>query len=134
MRVSRFSAALLFSAALMASCSGTRSGGGAAWIGNQNELTIVQIRESGAQDALEAVQRLRPLWLRTRSPSSVNAPNTVLVYLNDTRLGGIDALRGYPLEGITKLNYLTASEAANKLLGTGTTVVDGAIIISTRKQ
>ena len=119
--------ATLFSGA----CSGRTQAG--SRVSNQNELTVDQIRESGARDALEAVQRLRPLWLRTRGQSSINAPNTILVYQNETRLGSIDALRGYPIDGIAKLTYLTASEAANKLLGTGSTVVEGAIVISTRQ-
>jgi len=117
-------------ALLSTACSSKTPGTGT--VSNQNELTIEHIRESGARDAFDAVQRLRPLWLRTRSPSSINAPNTILVYQNETRLGGIEALRGYPIEGIAKITYLTASEAANKLLGTGTMVVDGAIVISTR--
>jgi hypothetical protein len=116
-----------------AACSSSRSAGSAA-VSPQNELTLEQIRNSGGNDALEVVQRLRPLWLRTRSQSSINGPNTILVYMNETRLGGVEALRGYPLEAITKITYLTASEAANKLMGTGTTVVDGAIVLSTRKQ
>ena len=121
-----------FAIVVFAGCS---SGGqpGQRRVSNQNELTIEQIREVGAQDAYEAVQRLRPLWLRTRSPSSVNSPNSILVYADNVRLGGLDALRGYPLDAIKKINYLTASEATNRLPGAGSIVVDGAIVISTRQ-
>jgi hypothetical protein len=118
---------------LVAAVGCSARGGGQATTTSQNELTSDQIRASGGVDAWEVIQRTRPLWLRTRSASSVNAPNTVLVYQNDTRLGGIDALRGYPLDAIVKITYLSASEAANKLPGTGSTVVDGAIVIHTRR-
>jgi hypothetical protein len=134
MRTYVIAAALMLTACFSLSCSSGRSATQGPSLGNQNELTLEQIRASDARDALEAVERLRPLWLRTRSPSSVNAPNTILVYLNDTRLGGIAALRGYPLEGITGMTYLSASEAANKLSRVGTAVVDGAIVLSTRRQ
>ena len=125
--------AVIVAATLFGVACSSRSQPGASRVSAQNELTIEQIRESGARDAFEAVQRLRPLWLRSRGQTSVNSANTILVYQNATRLGGIDALRGYPVEGITKIKYLTASEAANILLGTGTTVVEGAIVISTRQ-
>ena len=131
--VVRLMLAVMFAALALAGCSSGRQPG-ARPVTNQNELTIEQIRESGAHDAYEAIQRLRPLWLRTRSPSSVNSPNTILVYVNNVRLGGIEALRGYPLDAITKLEYLTASEATNRLPGTGSTVVEGAIVIATRQQ
>ena len=123
---------VMLSVAALAACSSAAQGG--RQVTNQNELTIEQIRDSGARDALEAVERLRPLWLRTRSQSSVNAPNTILVYVNTVRLGGLDALRGYPLDAVTKISFLTASEATNRLPGAGSSVVDGAIVISTRQQ
>ena len=127
--------ALAVSAGLFsASCASSRTGTKDPAVSMQNELSIEQIRASGSVDALEAVQRLRPLWLRTRAPSSVSGPNEILVYQNSTRLGGLEALRGYPLDGITKIRYLTASEAANRLPGTGSTVVEGAIVISTRPE
>jgi hypothetical protein len=136
MRTSKsFAAAIALSAALFSvSCSSAPSTGSSSpSVGDPNYLTIEQIRATDARDALEAVERLRPLWLRIRGQSSINGTNTILVYLNETRLGGIDVLRGYPLEAITSIKYLSASEAANKLMGTSTTVVEGAIVLSTRK-
>jgi hypothetical protein len=120
-------------AALLSVACSSRTQGGGSRVSSQNELTIHQIRESGARDALEAVQRLRPLWLKTRNPTTINAPNTILVYENDTRLGGIDALRGYPIDAIAGLKYMTGAEATNVLLGTRAAGVEGAIVISTRK-
>jgi hypothetical protein len=130
----RVSALVALAGLLFVSCSTARPQDGDLKIGTANELNSEQIRASDARDALELVQRLRPLWLKPGSPRSVNAPNTILVYLNDTRLGGIEMLRGVPLETITKINYLSASEAANKLVGTGSTVLDGAIVISTIRR
>jgi hypothetical protein len=57
-------------------------------------------------------------------------PTTVLVYVNETRLGGLDALRGYPLLSVASLRYLDASQAG-LLPGAGSAHVEGAIVIRT---
>src|SRR5687767_5288602 len=67
---------------------------------DRNAITtaeLEQMRDAGVSDLLEAITRLRPRWLDVRTERSLELGTMVLVYVNDSRLGGVDALRGYPL-------------------------------------
>ena len=46
-----------------------------------------------ARNALVAVQTLRSNWLQTRGRDSYASPSAVVVYLDNQKLGGTDALR-----------------------------------------
>ncbi len=54
----------------------------------------------------------------------------IAVYHHDTRLGNLDALRGYPLLSVTSIRYLDAAQAM-LLPGAGSSHIQGAIVIST---
>ncbi len=100
---------------------------------NPNLIGIAEIQEmqqAGVRDLYELVSRLRPTWLQTRSERSLQLETTVLVYHNETRLGGIDALRGYPLVNIASVRYLDAAQAG-LLPGASSAHVEGAIVIRT---
>jgi hypothetical protein len=57
-------------------------------------LTQATLVEHNFANAYEAVEALRPIWLQTRGASTLIATQAqVVVYLNDTRLGGIETLR-----------------------------------------
>lgn len=61
---------------------------------DRNVLTREQIEETNKQNAFEVVETLRSNWLRTRGPTSLQGPDAVVqVYLDDNRLGTVDALR-----------------------------------------
>lgn len=89
-------------------------------------ITIEDIQRSGAMNAYEAVERLRPLWLRSRN-------GVILVYLNGNRLGGTDMLRRMEVIPVTSMRFLDAA-AAMSLPGLASMRVDGAIMISTSRQ
>jgi hypothetical protein len=99
--------------------------------GTRNVITAEQIAETSATDAYEAVQRLRPEFLRGRGPTSVRDPNPTLpvVFLDNTRLGGLQQLRNIPVQIIETIEYLSASDATTRW-GTGYT--GGAIEVRTR--
>jgi hypothetical protein len=124
--------ALLSSSAVLGACaSGARSGSRVA--GNPNLITrseIDEARQSGVRDLYELIERRRPRWLQARAERSINLQTSILVFQNNSRLGGIDALRGYPLGSITSIRYLDAAQAG-LLPGGGGAHVEGAIVIST---
>ena len=83
-----------------------------------------------ATNALEAIQRLRPNFLSTRGPGTINAVDEgIIVYANGIRLGGTDTLRDLPVVEIKEIRYMSAADATQRF-GTGHS--HGAILI-TRK-
>lgn len=87
-------------------------------------------RQDGIRDLHELIDRTRPRWLQIRSPRSLALPTVIAVYHHEVRLGGVDALRGYPLLSVTSVRYLDAAQAM-LLPGAGSAHVEGAIVIST---
>lgn len=94
---------------------------------------IEEMQRAGIRDLHELIARQRPAWLQTRNDRSLQLPTAILVYQNETRLGGIDALRGYPLDQVTSLRYLDAAQAG-LLPGAGSVHVEGAIVITTGER
>lgn len=89
-----------------------------------------EIAESGATNLFEVVQRLRPAWLRGGSASNLRGGGTgVVVYQNNTPLGGPEALRQLTPGYAASLRYLDGSEASNTLPGLGSRTVAGAIVV-----
>jgi hypothetical protein len=121
----------LAAACLAAACAGQGRVSGAQR--NASLIAAEEIQEqqdAGVRDLFELVSRQRPAWLQTRTERSLQLETTVLVYHNETRLGGVDALRGYPLLSVTSLRYLDAAQAG-LLPGAGSAHVEGAIVIRT---
>ena len=119
--------------ALTACASGR---GASAATQNPNVISLEEIVESSASNAYEVIQRLRPNFLRTRgavhgTPGATNAIEMLdlVVYLNETRLGGSDPLRQISTTDIREIRYVNSSEATTKW-GTGHSA--GAIQIVSR--
>jgi len=121
----------LTAALLVSACAGTRAGAGTRDSMVIAAAEIEQQRLAGVQDLHELVTRVRPRWLQMRSERSLNLETTILVYKDAGRLGGVDALRGYPLENVTSIRYLDSAQAG-ALPGNRGTHVQGAIVISTK--
>ncbi len=118
----------------LSACAASASGGAEATAAaprrDRNMITQEELASSGATNLLDAVQRLRPQWLRGVNMTNRDGGGTdFAVYQGTTPLGGIDALRqlapGYAL----RLRYLDASQATNTLPGLGSRRVAGAIVI-----
>jgi hypothetical protein len=93
-------------------------------------LTREELLESGTTNLFEAVDRLRPLWMRGRGASNLRGGGSmVVVYQNNTQLGGIDVLRTLNPEFAEELRFLDGPTASNTLPGLGSRAVAGAIVI-----
>lgn len=97
---------------------------------DRNVLTAEEIAATGVTNLYDAVQRLRPHWLRGANLTNREAAGgEFVVYQGTTQLGGAEALRqlapGYAVE----LRYLDASQATNTLPGLGSRRVAGAIVV-----
>jgi hypothetical protein len=94
-------------------------------------ITRDELMESGATNLYDAVDRLRPQWMRGRGPTDLRggAALSIVVYQGNTQLGGIDALRSITPEFAEELRFLDGPQASNTLPGLGSRAVAGAIII-----
>lgn len=101
-------------------------------LATRNLITADEIQRVGATTALEAIQRLQPRMLeKQRGPSSINFEGQaqIMVYVDGSRLGGIDTLTLIQSAAIAEIRFLSASEATIRY-GTGNAA--GAIVITTR--
>jgi hypothetical protein len=126
--MTRYLATLLV-AVFAAGCATSPDGAPAR--GSRSVLTEEELARSNAVNLFEAVQSLRPEWLRTRGLMTPNNPNPepAMVYVNGVRSGTIDALRGLRLHDAVELRFLSPSDATTRY-GTGHT--GGAIEVRTR--
>lgn len=116
---------------LLAACAGGRSGSGdTGRFRDRSVLTHEQLNEVGYNDAYQAIEALRSHWLRTRGPASPHGPGQVAVYLNNTRLGGVEALRGISTQEIVYVRFYDAVSAAGRW---GRDVTHGVIYVSTER-
>jgi hypothetical protein len=96
-------------------------------------ITADELAESGATNLFDAVQRLRPDWLRAGGARSFNngSYTDIVVYQNNAQMGGLDALRQMGVEMAQSLRYMDGPSASNTLPGLGSRIVSGAIIVET---
>lgn len=97
-----------------------------------NLITVDEISRVTAANAYDAVQMLRPAFLRARGvPSSTSGlPDLAIVYLDGMKMGDIGQLNRIPTVGIVSIRYINAIEA-NQRYGRGHE--GGAILVDTRQ-
>jgi hypothetical protein len=91
---------------------------------------IQRYMSGGTSDLYELVQRARPRWLQERSERSLNLETVILVYLNQQRLGGPDALRSLKPDNVMRIRWLDSAAAA-ALPGARDQHVESAIVVET---
>jgi hypothetical protein len=98
---------------------------------NRNLITADEIARSNASTAYEAVERLRPAFLRTRGPQSLqnSEPPTPNVYVDGMKYGTLASLAQLPALGIISIQYLSALDASQRF-GIGNE--GGAIVVTTK--
>ena len=113
-RLTRLAAAVTTAAAVLAACAGRRAGParGARERVPRNEISQAQMLEKGYHSVYDAVEALRNTWLRPRGVDSFRTPGRVLVYFDEGRLGGIEALRDISPQVVTYVRYYDAVSAS----------------------
>src|SRR5205814_704766 len=95
---------------------------------DQRSITQRQLMDHKFQNAYDAVQALHPQWLETRGTDSFSAPSVVWVYLNNTKLGRVETLRGLaPIDIVEIRHYLGIDASARWGVGHNA----GVIFVST---
>lgn len=126
-----------------AASSGPAAGSPAAPRADPDVISTAEIEAQPFRDAYDIVQRLRPAWFTRKSGTSTarrmgtSSSNSatgagLVVYLENSRLGGVDALRQVEAKSIGSLKFLDAATATATLPGIGSSVVSGAIVIRLR--
>jgi hypothetical protein len=115
--------------------SPTAAGGNAPARSTPSILIADDLRKSDAQNVGDAIQRLRPEWLRRSSARAANSMGTrgnaaepLVVWIDNNRAGGVDILNQVQISNVRLVQYFTPSEAESRF-GTGNS--SGAIQIIT---
>lgn len=96
---------------------------------DRNVISLEQVEAARVDNAYELVRMHHPMWLRKRGANTLQNDGDIVVYLNDTRMGGPDVLRQIETISITSIRFYDVG-AANFKFGAGHT--HGAIQVSTR--
>lgn len=119
----------------LAGCASSTGGGAATQQsssrthGSRDRITQEELATIDVQNALQAVQRLRPTFLQTRGGGTMSitqGPQDVVVYVDQTRMGGPSTLAQIPITDVKEIQYLSATDATQRY-GTGHGA--GAIIV-----
>jgi hypothetical protein len=105
---------LAFALALTAGCSpSTQASGAAGPRSSSNVLTRQEIATVSVQNLYEAVQRLRPGFLRARTTSS--GPGYLPdVFVDGIRKGSPEYLRSIPATEVAEIRYLSVQDATTR--------------------
>ncbi|MBA3891048.1 MAG: hypothetical protein H0X64_11005 [Gemmatimonadaceae bacterium] len=117
---------LLAGLVMAAACAG--SGARGMPTRDPDVITAVELATQAGVTARQAIERLRPRFLRVRGPSTINAPDAdrIVVYVDNSRMGGVEVLNQIRADDITEIRYMSAPDATSRY-GTGHSA--GAIVI-----
>ena len=124
-------ALLLLPLALALVAAGCASStGGSSSRGSANVLDRETLASLERLTVYQAVQRLRPQWLSTRGADSFYSDNSVQVYVDDARVGGVEELRRYSTLEVDEVRFLDSRQATTRF---GLGHPSGAIMVRTRR-
>jgi hypothetical protein len=120
-----------FAAAVVCGCASSPSGASGASQqsagapaprrSSSDRITADELATLDVQNALQAVQRLRPSFLQNRggaSSSITQGPQDVVVYVDQTRMGGPSTLAQIPITDVKEIQHLSGTDATQRY-GTG---------------
>lgn len=73
---------------------------------NSRVISTEEVQSSSARNAFELVQLLRPGWLQKKGAYSFREDGDIVVYLDDMRVGGPDALRQIETTALSSIRFL----------------------------
>jgi len=94
----------------ISACVSTPRSSGAAHR-DLSAITEEQLAAKQYQNLYEAVQALRSNWLSTRGTDSFQSPSRIWVYVDDSRVGGVEALSSIPTQGVSSVTHLNGIDA-----------------------
>ena len=105
--------------------------GPALGTGSRDVIEVARYPEMHALDVYQMVRRLRPFFLQTRGPSSVNLQGSsrLTVFLDDMPIGDVRELTSIQARDVREIRYLAPSEA---VIRHGRRFAGGIIKLTTR--
>jgi hypothetical protein len=99
---------------------------------DRNIITQQEIVDQRFETVFDAIQALRPNWLQTRGTNSLTqTPTQVQVYLDNSRLGGIETLSTVNLASVVYIRHYDGLAATARW---GLDHGQGVIYISTHPE
>lgn len=117
--------ALTMALGACASSGASSSPSRSATVINTAELDTVE-----ELNAYEAVQRLRPNWLRTRGRISLAFQQGIQLYIDGIHRGYVSELVSIRANAVGQMRFLSAREATARF---GTNHVDGAVLVTMKR-
>ena len=97
--------------------------------GSTDVITEAEINASVYSHALEVVQNLRPTMTRPRGSTS-QGPVPVVLFVDDVRIGELNAMANIPANRVKEIRYINARDATTRY---GTGVGSGVILVTTKR-
>lgn len=127
------SSRLIFVGALFAltACASAGTSSGSTTHRDPNVITHQEFIDSGEGNAYDAIARLRPMFLKTRGRTTLNADASdyATVFVDGQRYGDLNSLRSIVAGQIISARHLNGADAVAKY---GMQYGSGAIDITTR--
>ncbi len=119
-------------AALLGATGCASAGGSGGSSGSRNHIPQEELADPSLQSlsAFQAIQRLRPRWLRSRASGSSGTQNLPVVYFNGSRYGDTSSLQSLRVSDIAEMRYINARDATTRF---GTGVTGGVIAIESKR-
>lgn len=111
----------------LAGCASAGGGGGedGAPRGRPNHIIREELATMEQLDMYQAIQRLRPNWLRARMGQTAQ-----IIVDGNRQPGGLTVLQQYRVTQVQEARFLSASDATTRF---GTGFDGGAIMVTTRR-
>ena len=98
---------------------------------SRDVLFAPEIVQARVLDTYQAVSQLRPEFLKLREPFlRASRTSTLRVFLDEIDVGGVDALRTIPIDQVTAIRYISATDAQFRWGGEHP---QGVILVSTTR-
>lgn len=122
---------LLFVLIASACASGGAGSGGATR--NRDLLTQEELQPLNQHTAWDAVQRLRPMWMRPGGiRNSANpAGHYPYIFVDGSPYGSMESLRGFRVENVEEMRHVSATDATIRY---GGQYQGGVILITTKRR
>lgn len=96
---------------------------------NASVITRTEMEQARYASLYEVVQSLRGRWLQTRGPKTLlGRPGEVQVFLDDLRMGGVDALRSLKTDNVVNISFVDPVAAGQRW---GGKYAQGTIVVTT---
>lgn len=119
---------------VLCACASTGGRAGAQSPREADRISPEEIQSQPAGTAYDAVQRLRPNWLRGRSATLAGGTTATVhlpsVFVDNVYFGSLQSLRQFNLDSVSEILFSSASEATTRY---GTGYLGGVIHVHTKR-